>query len=163
VPHYVYRPPAGAIEIPPPEVVGSTRSNAEANASLRNVSVYWIADPSSDAPPGTILSEVIGWNPVSPQSVVGQIESSEHLAIITLGSEIGLTVAGRAPRATVPNVVGVTEGSAVARLTQLGMISRPIDVCATGSGVDSVVAQSPPAGTRVEAGSAITLVTNNSC
>jgi hypothetical protein len=82
VPHYVYRPPAGTIEIPPPHVVGSTPSSAEANGSLRNVSVYWMADRSSDAPAGTILSEVIGWNPVSPQSVVGQIESSEHPAII---------------------------------------------------------------------------------
>ena len=146
-----------------PYLVGSTRSRALSNIYVQNLSVYWTSDPSSSKPSGTILSEVVGWNPGPPvPGSVGPV-SEDDQPIVTVGSELGLTVAGGPRNVEVPNVLGLGEDAALQQMTQRGLLPKPQDGCMASSAENAVVAESPAAGAAVEPGSVITLVVNDAC
>jgi beta-lactam-binding protein with PASTA domain len=148
-----------------PYLVGSTRSQASSNIYLQNLAVYWVSDPSSSEPTGTILSEVVAWNPdpVSGyQDSSGSPVSEGHQPIVSVGDELGLTVAGGSQNVKVPNVLGLGEDAAVQQMTQAGLVPKPQDECATNV-ENGVLAEFPSIGTAVEPGSAITLIVNDDC
>ena len=157
-------PSSGLFEFAVPYLLGSTRSQASSNVYLQNLSVYWVSDPSSSEPSGTILSEVVGWNPVAPgdQDSAGPV-NERHLATVSVGSELGLTVAGGPQNVDVPNVLGLGEEAAVQKMTQTGLVPKRQDGCMASRAENALLAESPSAGTAVEPGSVITLVVNDAC
>jgi hypothetical protein len=150
-------------EISLPYLVGSTRSQASSNIYLQNLSVYWVSDPSSSEPTGTILSEVVGWNPSSAVPNSGGPVSEGDLPIVSVGSELGLTVAGGFQNVEVPNLLGLGEDAALQQMTQAGLVPKAQDGCMATSTENTVLTESPAAGTAVEPGSVITLIVNDSC
>jgi hypothetical protein len=110
-------------------LVGSTRTEVLRRRYLdMPLSVYWVSDRTSSAPSGTILGEVVVWNPVfvpseSPlaSEVTGAVTRHRGLAV-TPGTEVGLTVAGGPENVRVPWVLGMSETSADHQIARIGLI-----------------------------------------
>jgi hypothetical protein len=157
-------PSSGLAAFAVPYLVGSTRSQASSNIYLQNLSVYWVSDPSSPEPSGTILSEVVGWNPLAPdnQTSGGPVREG-NLPTVSVGSELGLRVAGGPQNVEVPNVLGLGENTGLQQMTQAGLVPRPQDGCMATSAKNAVLTESPSAGAAVEPDSEVTLIINDSC
>jgi beta-lactam-binding protein with PASTA domain len=82
--------------------------------------------------------------------------------LVNAGSAVNLVVSSGPAQVAVPNVAGQTQAAATAALTTAGLVlgtvtTQPSNTVASGS----VISQSPPAGTQVNAGSAVNLVVSS--
>jgi serine/threonine-protein kinase len=125
--------PPSANTVIVPDVRGSTQPAATAALTGAGLTVTTLTQASS-GPAGTVLSQ----SPL-PQSRV------------PTGSAVSITVSVP-PLVTVPDVTGFTQGAADAQIRGLGLV--PIFISQGGGiGFRQVVAQRPPAGSLLAAGS----------
>jgi hypothetical protein len=151
-------------------MVGSTRAEVLKNRYLDlPLSVYWVSDRASSAPLGTILAEVVGWNPVfvpseSPfSSEVSGLVTKHRGLLVTPGTEVGLTIAGGPENVRVPSVIGLSKDSAAHDMARRGLIPKQQDACSPTRPTDSILIESPPPGTFVAPGSDITILVDDAC
>jgi hypothetical protein len=144
-----------------PDVVGEPQTQALNNQYVKILTVYLVSDPSSSAPSGTIVSEVVTTSTGAPAGIgipneylyPGEIEG----VTATVGNVIGLTVSGGPQNVDVPSVVGLSETVALQQMSQFGLEDGPEGYCESINPDNTVRAEYPVAGTAVEPGSRITL------
>ena len=137
-------PPVTTAPSPPPSirvpsVVGKTQSLATATLQQAGfgVTVTVVGDA---APKGT----VVGQSPGGGSSA-------------TPGTAVNIQVSnGHAPTATVPDVVGMTEGAGTAALQRAGFVVK-VQTVTDPANDGKVIAQSVPPGTKAPKGSTITI------
>jgi serine/threonine-protein kinase len=123
-----------------PSVIGESLSTARSTLTGTGFQVATVKR-SSTQQPGTVLDQSPAAN-----------------TVVTRGSVVTLTVA-KAPRVTVPGVVGQPEGQAVNTITAAGLAPHTTDQPVTGSAQDGIVlSQTPSAGQKVKQGAGVTLV-----
>jgi hypothetical protein len=152
----------GMVAFSLPYFVGMSQSQASSNEYLQLLNVYWVSDPDSTAPAGTITAEFVASNLGAPGDYSGSV-THEDLPSVTLGSEIGLTVSGGPSNVEVPDVVGLSYSDALQEMTQAGLVAKVQYECVSTSPDNAVLSESPSDGTEVEPGSAIALTENDGC
>ncbi|MGQ1837113.1 Stk1 family PASTA domain-containing Ser/Thr kinase [Kocuria turfanensis] len=131
--------PGGTVSVP--EVRGTGPELAQqylAGAGLRNVAVHETPDPA--APAGT----VIGTDPAAS-------------ATVRPAEQVVLLVSTGPQQVTAPDVVGMSEEDAAARLADADLAAGERTAVADDAAAGTVVGQHPEAGTDVVAGSAVDL------
>jgi eukaryotic-like serine/threonine-protein kinase len=130
---------APAAPIAVPQVAGMTQTDAITTLVKAGFKADVVSQSSGSVSVGTVISQ---------DPVAGVTANS--------GSTVTINVSSGAARATVPDVIGVTQASAVNTLNAAGFRSRI--VFQTGGGtVGNVVDQSPAAGARVAPGTTVVL------
>lgn len=137
-------PSGGRKKLKVPSVVGSDRTTAEARLEALNLVVSIISRPDNTKPAGQVLEQ----NPPANTEVEE-------------GSTVTLTVSSGKEQATIPNVVGKTEGEARSELTSRKFKVRviyqaPGSDCPQVSG--RVCSQSPQAGESASVGSEVVII-----
>lgn len=127
-----------------PNVVGMTRTAAEAAITAANLTVGTVSEATSlTVPAGQVISQ-------SPA-----VDTS-----VPVGTAVSFTVSlGLPPSVTVPNVVGMTQEAAMAALTAAGLVhgtttNQYSDAVAQGL----ICAQTPAAGTSAAPGTEVNLL-----
>ncbi|MFC4903505.1 Stk1 family PASTA domain-containing Ser/Thr kinase [Kocuria oceani] len=131
--------PGGTVSVP--EVRGTGPELAQqylAGAGLRNVAVHETPDPA--APAGT----VIGTDPAASATVR---PAEQVVLLVSTGPE----------QVTAPDVVGMSEEDAAARLGDADLAAGARTAVSDDAAAGTVVGQHPEAGTEVAAGSAVDL------
>ncbi len=126
-----------------PGVVGLALDEAESTLRAAELRPGRISEQESDtAEPGTVIAQ-------SPAPGVG----------VRVGETVDLVLATRAPTTPVPNVAGLAEAEALARLRDAGLVPgtrtrQPSDALPAGT----VIATDPRAGVEVRRGSLIDVI-----
>ncbi|WP_298586867.1 Stk1 family PASTA domain-containing Ser/Thr kinase [uncultured Kocuria sp.] len=131
--------PGGTVSVP--DVRGAGPELAEqylAGAGLDNVAVHETADPV--APAGTVLG-------TDPQAGATVRAAEQVVLLVSTGPE----------RTTAPDVTGMTEEDARARLEDAGLTAGTGTAVPDDAAPGTVVGQHPEAGTAVAAGTAVDL------
>ncbi|MFI7493220.1 PASTA domain-containing protein, partial [Kocuria sp. M4R2S49] len=135
--------PGGTVSVP--DVRGTGPELAEqylAGAGLDNVTVHETADPAT--PAGTVL----GTDPEAGSTVRA---AEQVVLLVSTGPE----------RTTAPDVAGMTEEEARARLEEAGLTAGTRTVVSDDTAPGTVVGQHPDAGTAVVTGSAVDLAVSS--
>src|SRR4029077_5043175 len=138
---------SGPAQAPVPNVVGLTQAAATSAITGANLTVGTIRTASSTTvPSGSVISQT----PVAGTQV-------------NVGSAVALVVSTGIPQVTVPNVVGLTEAAATSALGGAGLSLGEGSSTAPSTTVPagSVISQSPVAGSRVNAGTVVSLVVSS--
>jgi beta-lactam-binding protein with PASTA domain len=133
----------GGKELSFPAVVGPHQANAEAKLRQDGFKTDATAK-TSDRPKG----EVIGQDPPGG-------------ARADKGSTVQLTVSDGPAQVAVPQVVGLTAKSAVARLQRRGLKADPTQQASTTVAKNRVISASPAEGQQVNKGSSVTLTVSS--
>ena len=128
----------GPVRKPVPNVVGDPVATASAKVTKKGF-VPVVQHHASTRPKGIVFAQ-------QPLAGVTAIK----------GTKVILSVSTGAKPVTVPSVVGQPQGAAVSTLTRVGLKPVLHNVPSTQA-AGQVVAQKPPAGTKVDKGSAVTL------
>ncbi len=126
-----------------PRVVELTLSEAESTLQAAELRPGRITEQESDtAEPGTVIAQ-----------------SPAPGTAVRVGESVDLVLAARAPTTPVPNVAGLAEAEALARLRDAGLVPgtrtrQPSDTLPTGT----VIATDPRAGIEVRRGSLIDVI-----
>ncbi|HET6421532.1 MAG TPA: PASTA domain-containing protein, partial [Geobacteraceae bacterium] len=129
-----------------PNVVGMTRSNAQAAILAAKLKVGTVTEEaSSEIPAGNIISQT----PVAGTSVAA-------------GSAVNLVVSAGSTSVTVPNLVGQTQASAQAAIIAAKLVVGAITQAPSKTvPAGSVISQNPGAGATATQGSAVDLVVSS--
>ncbi len=126
----------GPAETKVPNVVGMTESEAKAALSQAGYECLVVKKPSQTTPSGVVISQTPeGGTRYTPGNPVTIVVSSGRIEVV------------------VPNVVGLTETAARARLSLAGLRASVAYISGTPSGI--VLSQNPGAGTVVFVGSTV--------
>jgi serine/threonine-protein kinase len=131
----------GREQVTVPDVTGLTRDSAEARLRDEGLEVA-VHEQESDVPEGDVISQSPGAG-----------------AKLTRGDTVTITVSTGRPQVDVPDVVGVKEGTATARLSAAGLTPVRQERTVTDPSQDGVVIeQRPGAGTQVDQGRQVVIV-----
>jgi beta-lactam-binding protein with PASTA domain len=130
---------SGPERVEVPNVVGQSRASAESRLEAVGLTPV-INEQESDQPEG----RVIGQDPSAGASVEE-------------GSRVTITVSTGRQEVSVPAVVGLSESSARARLSERGFNVRVRRMDAEGDDIGNVLRQSPAAGTERREGATVTI------
>jgi serine/threonine-protein kinase len=132
---------SGPEQIPVPDVTGLSRDSAEARLRDDGFAVS-VAEQESDEPDGDVIS----------QNPAGGTE-------LTRGSTVTITVSTGRPQADVPDVIGLSERQASARLRSAGLEPVTQERTVTDATQDGVVVEQRPApGTQLDKGRQVVIV-----
>jgi beta-lactam-binding protein with PASTA domain len=151
---FAQRPGAGA-QVDKGQTVAISISSGPAHITVPNV----IGDPLAQA---TSKIQAKGFVPVAKRHAStkpkGIVFAQQPLAGVTAvkGTTVILSVSTGVKPVTVPPLVGETQGAAVTTLTKAGLTAKLNNVPSTKP-AGQVVAQNPPAGTKVDKGSTVKL------
>jgi len=123
-----------------PNVVGMDSASARSKISAAGFQSSGVNQPSSQ-PEGTVISQT---------PVAGTTLASGSMVTIVISSGI--------VKSTVPNVVGLSEAAAKTKLATAGFVASV--GYQSGSPVNVVVSQSPSAGSKLSAGSTVSILIN---
>jgi beta-lactam-binding protein with PASTA domain/predicted Ser/Thr protein kinase len=132
---------SGPEQVAVPDVTGLSRDSAESRLHDAGFSVS-VADQESDVPQGDVIS----------QNPVGGTQLSK-------GDTVTITVSTGKPQVDVPDVIGLSESEARARLRSAGL--KPVTQQRTVTDPtqeDVVVEQRPSSGTKVDEGREVVIV-----
>jgi eukaryotic-like serine/threonine-protein kinase len=131
----------GPEQVTVPDVTGLTRESAEGRLRDEGLEVA-VDEQESDEPEGDVIS----------QSPAGGSK-------VTRGETVTITVSTGRPQAAVPDVVGLGEERASARLSSAGLTPVRQERAVTDPAEDgAVIEQRPGAGTEVDEGSQVVIV-----
>jgi beta-lactam-binding protein with PASTA domain/predicted Ser/Thr protein kinase len=132
---------SGPEQIPVPDVTGLSRDSAEARLRDDGFAVS-VAEQESDEPDGDVIS----------QNPAGGTE-------LTRGSTVTITVSTGRPQVDVPDVIGLSERQASARLRSAGLEPVTQERTVTDATQDGVVVEQRPApGTQLDKGRQVVIV-----
>lgn len=129
-----------------PDVVGKTQTEAAATLSSAGLKLVVTGQgASASIPAGSIISEI---------PTAG--------AKVRKGSSVGVTVSSGKPQAGVPTVTGMTLDNATSAIATAGLVVGTITHQNSGTfPANTVISQSPAAGTQITLGSAVNLVVSS--
>jgi serine/threonine-protein kinase len=131
---------SGPGQVTVPDVTGQSQGSAQVELAGAGLKVD-ITERDSDAEPGSVIS----------QSPAGG-------ASVDRGSTVTIVVAREPRRVRVPSVVGDDQRAATDALSDAGLSVQVVDVAVSSEDENGVVqSQDPPAGSRVERGSRVTI------
>jgi serine/threonine-protein kinase len=133
---------SGPLQVRVPNVVGQSRTAAEAALTNAGLEVGTVSTQASSAQPaGNVLSQ-------SPRGGLS----------VRAGSKVNLSVAQVSNEVSVPGVVGQEEARAAAALGGAGLVPKIVSVPTSDvEKVGVVLKQSPPAGRKARKGATVTL------
>jgi len=124
-----------------PDVVGQSRTAAEATLTNAKLSVGAVTQQTSEQSPGTVLEQ----SPAAGSSLAD-------------GEKVNLTVARAPKEVAVPNAVGAAQAAAAAALEHAGFKVKQVSrTTSEQSQVGVVLEQSPAGGTHARKGSTVTV------
>lgn len=123
-----------------PNVVGMNSASARSTLSNAGFQATGVDQPSSQ-PGGTVISQT----PAAGTTLAS-------------GSTVTIAISSGMVKSTVPNVVGLSEAAAKTKLATSGFVASV--GYQSGSPVNVVVSQSPSAGSKLSAGSTVSIVIN---
>jgi beta-lactam-binding protein with PASTA domain len=131
----------GPEQITVPDVTGLSRESAEARLRDEGLEVA-VQEQESDEPEGDVISQSPGAG-----------------AQLTRGDRVTITVSSGRPKVEVPDVVGMGEGRATARLSAAGLTPVRQEKQVTDPAEDGVVVeQRPGSGTELDKGDEVVIV-----
>ncbi len=137
---------SGQSQVAVPNVVGQRQAAATTAITSASLVLGTVtSQPSGTVPSGTVISQ----NPPAGTQV-------------NAGSAVNLVVSSGQSQVAVPNVVGQTQAAATTAITNAGLVLGTVTTQANNTILSgSVISQNPPAGTQVDAGSAVNLVVSS--
>ena len=131
----------GSKQVSVPDVTGQTQAQAQQTIVSAGLGLGQVTfQAGSDAAEGTVISQ---------QPPAGAKTRS--------GQKIALVVAATTPKVTVPNFVGLSGSDASRRVSSAGLVAQTESAYSNAVPRDTVISQSPAAGTQVASGTTVTL------
>jgi beta-lactam-binding protein with PASTA domain len=149
--------PAAGIRVRRGSQVGVAVSTGKPTARVPTVTGISLESASSAlASAGLVLGTVTKQNSTTfpTNTVITQSPAADQQ--LTAGSKVDLVVSAGQAQVTLPDVRGMTQANATARLTNLGLVAS-VGNAYSGQPRGVVVTQGPVAGTTVPAGSTVTI------
>ncbi|MEP6625174.1 MAG: Stk1 family PASTA domain-containing Ser/Thr kinase [Acidimicrobiia bacterium] len=131
---------AGPAPINVPDVAGLDQNVALDQLQAAGFRVATSTEPSSTVPAGRVIRTQPGAN--SPQAK---------------DSTVTIVVSSGPKQSVIPDVVGMTQASAVSALTSAGFQVSVSQAVSTNANVGKVISQNPAAGIKADAGSTVTI------
>ena len=134
----------GGTQVRVPDLTGQTIAIATATLSEKDLLLGTVTPVESTAPEGTIVAQDPGPN-----------------AEAEPGTAVAVTVSSGPPQVVVPTLVGLPRADALNALTAAGLLLGGLDTKASDLPADTVLSSDPAEGTKVDAGSAVSLVVSS--
>ncbi|MDQ4148771.1 MAG: Stk1 family PASTA domain-containing Ser/Thr kinase, partial [Actinomycetota bacterium] len=136
----------GREQVAVPNVIGRTRSEAVQLLEQAGLQLGQVDQRADDTTPGGRVIEQVP----RPQTRLSR------------GESVDLVISTGRPMATVPDLIGADQQTALARIQEAGLTSRVQEQCDSSQQQGVVISQDPAANSRVPEDSAVTIVVNRS-